>query len=286
MPSSLEITSNINRNFSSQRFRQVYMDDKNNTELLPLPDLQLRNYLFDWSYAINHNLTRSLRFNFTATNNNIVRNFLMEDKSSAGFGSVNKTLGIWDGIWDTGQSDRHFQSLSFNYKIPLRLIPLLSFIDANYNYTGDFNWQRGSNAMASVTNENGEKLGQTNNIENANTKTLTGSISFNRLYNILGLKPKSNQANPFSRVRSNVGNQISEENEKTKKNNTLKKSATILVNLLSSLKRVQFNFSENNGKVIPGYLPNVGFFGTVDPSFGFTFGSQADVRYEVAKEDG
>ena len=137
--------------------------------------------------------------------------------------------------------------------------------------------------MASVTNENGEKLGQTNNIENANTKTLTGSISFNRLYNILGLKPKSNQANPFSRVRSNVGNQISEENEKTKKNNTLKKSATILVNLLSSLKRVQFNFSENNGKVIPGYLPNVGFFGTVDPSFGFTFGSQADVRYEVAK---
>ncbi len=283
MPSSLEITSNINRNFSSQRFRQVYMDDKNNTELLPLPDLQLRNYLFDWSYAINHNLTRSLRFTFTATNNNIVRNFLMEDKSSAGFGSVNKTLGIWDGIWDTGQSDRHFQSLSFNYKIPLRLIPLLSFIDANYNYTGDFNWQRGSNAMASVTNENGEKLGQTNNIENANTKTLTGSISFNRLYNILGLKPKSNQANPFSRVRSNVGNQISEENEKTKKNNKLKKSATILVNLLSSLKRVQFNFSENNGKVIPGYLPNVGFFGTVDPSFGFTFGSQADVRYEVAK---
>merc|ERR1711991_973398 len=159
MPSSLEITSNINRNFSSQRFRQV----------------------------------------------------LMEDKSSAGFGGVNKTLGIWDGIWDTGQSDRHFQSLSFNYKIPFRLIPLLSFIDANYNYTGDFNWQRGSNAMAFVTNENGEKLGQTNNIENANTKTLTGSISFNRLYNILGLKPKSNQANPFSRVRSNVGNQISEE---------------------------------------------------------------------------
>ena len=197
MPSSLEITSNINRNFSSQRFRQVYMDDKNSNELLPLPDLQLRNYLFDWSYAINHNLTRSLRFTFTATNNNIVRNFLMEDKSSAGFGSVNKSLGIWDGIWDTGQSDRHFQSLSFNYKIPLRLIPFLSFIDANYNYTGDFNWQRGSNAMAAVTNENGEKLGQTNNIQNANTKTLTGSISFNRLYNILGLKPKSNLSQPL-----------------------------------------------------------------------------------------
>ena len=57
----------------------------------------------------------------------------------------------------------------------------------------------------------------------------------------------------------------------------------MVVDLLSSVKRVQFNYSENNGKVIPGYLPNVGFFGTVDPSFGFTFGSQADVRYEIAK---
>ena len=33
----------------------------------------------------------------------------------------------------------------------------------------------------------------------------------------------------------------------------------MVVNLLSSVKRVQFNYSENNGKVIPGYLPNVGF---------------------------
>ena len=282
MPSSLEITSNINRNFSSQRFRQVYLEGINSDEQLPLPDLQLRNYLFDWSYAINHNLTRSMRFTFTATNNNIVRNFLVDEPGN-GFGRVNKSLGIWDGILDTGQSDRHFQSLSLNYKIPLRLIPFLSFIDANYNYTGDFSWQRGSNAMAAVTNENSQRLGQINTIQNANTKTLTGSISFNRLYNILGLKSNSNLSNSFTRTRTFPGNEKPEEIEKTKKNNAFKKGATMVVDLLSSVKRVQFNYSENNGKVIPGYLPNVSFLGTLDPSFGFTFGSQADVRYEVAK---
>ena len=74
-PSNLEITSRINRDFSSQRFRQVYMDGINYAEQIPLPNLQLRNYLFDWSYTISHNLTRSLRFNFTASNNNIIRNF-------------------------------------------------------------------------------------------------------------------------------------------------------------------------------------------------------------------
>ena len=280
IPNNLEITSRINRDFSSQRFRQVYMEGIDSGKQIPLPDLQLRNYLFDWSYSMNHNLTRSLRFNFTASNNNIVRNFFENDPNNP-LGRVNKDLDIWDGIWDTGQTDRHFQSLSLNYKIPLRLIPFLNFIDANYNYTGDFSWQRGSNAMASVVNEEGQMLGQVNTIQNANTKTLTGSISFDKLYTILGLKAKKSVFNqPFAKAANSP--QPKTEDKKSK-NTVFKKGATRLVDLLSSIKRVQFNYSENNGKVLPGYLPNVGFIGTLDPSFGFTFGSQADIRYEVAK---
>jgi cell surface protein SprA len=222
-----------------------------------------------------------LRFNFTASNNNIVRNFFENDPNNA-LGKVNKSLDIWDGIWDTGQTDRHFQTLSLNYKIPLRLIPFLNFIDANYNYTGDFSWQRGSNAMAAVTSEEGLPLGIVNTIQNANTKTLTGSISFDKLYTILGLKSKRS---PFDQpfARATAKNPQTQEQEKKPKNNAFRKGATYFVDLLSSIKRVQFNYSENNGKVIPGYLPKVGFMGTLDPSFGFTFGSQADVRYEVAK---
>jgi cell surface protein SprA len=281
IPNNIEITSNINRDFSSQRFRQVYMEGVDTGQQLPLPDLQLRNYLFDWSYTISHNLTRSLRFNFTASNNNIVRNFFENDPNNA-LGKVNKSLDIWDGIWDTGETDRHFQTLSLNYKIPLRLIPFLNFIDANYNYTGDFSWQRGSNAMAAVTSEEGLPLGIVNTIQNANTKTLTGSISFDKLYTILGLKSKRS---PFDQpfARATAKNPQTQEQEKKPKNNAFRKGATYFVDLLSSIKRVQFNYSENNGKVIPGYLPKVGFMGTLDPSFGFTFGSQADVRYEVAK---
>ena len=53
-----------------------------------------------------------------------------------------------------------------------------------------FQLAKGSNAMAAVTNEEGQMLGIVNTIQNANTKTLTGSISFERLYTILGLKSK------------------------------------------------------------------------------------------------
>jgi cell surface protein SprA len=165
----------------------------------------------------------------------------------------------------------------------LRLIPFLNFIDANYNYTGDFSWQRGSNAMAAVTSHEGSSLGIVNTIQNANTKTLIGSISFEKLYTILGLKSKRSPFDqPFARAAA-TNNPQAQEQEKKPKNTVFRKGATYLVDLLSSIKRVQFNYSENNGKVIPGYLPNVGFIGTLDPSFGFTFGSQADVRYEIAK---
>jgi cell surface protein SprA len=126
-------------------------------------------------------------------------------------------------------------------------------------------------------------LGQVNTIQNANTKTLTGSISFDKLYTILGLKSKKSPFNqPFALANSN-DKQTPENYEKKPKNKLFKKGATTIIEVLSSVKRVQFNYSENNGKVLPGYLPNVGFLGTTDPSFGFIFGSQADVRYEVAK---
>ena len=137
--------------------------------------------------------------------------------------------------------------------------------------------------MAAVTSEEGQPLGIVNTIQNANTKTLTGSISFDKLYTILGLKSKRSPFDqPFARAAA-ANNPQAQKQEKKPKKSAFRKGATYLVDVLSSIKRVQFNYSENNGKVIPGYLPNVGFMGTLDPSFGFTFGSQADVRYEVAK---
>jgi cell surface protein SprA len=53
--------------------------------------------------------------------------------------------------------------------------------------------------------------------------------------------------------------------------------------VVTSLKNIQVNYTENSGTVLPGYLPGLGFFGSSKPSLGFVFGSQADVRYEAAK---
>ena len=271
VPNNIAITSRINRNFSSQVFREVYSENIDAAKQLSLPVLEQRNFLFDWNYKINHNLTKSLRLSFNATNNRIVR----DSDPSIKNGYKKYSNPIYHNIWNLGETNSHAQSLSINYKLPFRYIPFLSFIDGDFNYTGDFNWQRGSQALANVTSENGDRLGSVNTIQNANTKTLSGAISFQKLYSILRLT-NQNKVNPLP--------DKNEKNKKSKKKKLkIKKYTKSVVDVLNTLKRIQFNYSENNGIVLPGYIPSTGLVGTIQPSIGFTFGDQADIRYEVAR---
>ena len=282
LPSTVAVTSNINRALRRQQFREVYFEGVDPNNQIALPDLMQRNYLFDWSYTLNHNLTKSLRLTVTASTNNIVKEyFKTKDENNTGLSPKEET--VWENLWDGGQSNNFFQKLSLNYKLPLQYIPFLSFIDANYNYTGDFNWQRGADALAEVESPSGIPLGIVHTVQNANTKTLTGAINFNRLYTLLGL---SGGQSRFVRPRRAADQpktspaKAEEENKKKRSKKTLKR----IVDVLATIKRIQFNYAENNGTVLPGYLPGVGFTGTTKPTMGFTFGSQADVRYAAARQ--
>ena len=273
LPSNVAITSRINRSFSSQKFREVYSENIDGAKQLSLPVLQQRNFLFDWSYKINHNITRSLRLSFNATNNRIIR----DSDPSITNGYKKYSNPIYNNIFNLGETNSHAQSISLNYKLPFRYIPFLSFIDGDYNYTGDFNWQRGSQALANVTSENGEILGSVNTIQNANTKTLSGAISFQKLYSVLRL---TNQ----EKLNTVPDKKETSKKKKSKRKKLIsKKQIKSAVDILNSLKRIQFNYSENNGTVLPGYIPSMGVVGTIQPSIGFTFGDQADIRYEVAR---
>ncbi|MFQ3349855.1 MAG: cell surface protein SprA, partial [Candidatus Arcticimaribacter sp.] len=277
MPNNIAISSNINRLFNSQQFREVYSQDIDASQQLALPDLQQRNFLFDWTYSINHNLSRSLKMNFTASSNNIVRNYYQENNQGASM--VDKSRDIWDGLWDVGDPNRHFQSLTLNYKLPLKYIPFLSFIDANYSYTGDFSWQRGSNALADVQDIDGNVLGIVNSVQNANTQTLNGSISMSKIYRLFGIQNREQKLRKILPSKNTLT--TAEETKKVPKKK--KRMLRSIVDVLSVMKRIQFTYTENNGKVLPGYLPSLGFGGTLQPTPGFTFGSQADVRYEAAR---
>lgn len=275
LPTSLSVNSNINRSFNQQRFRDVL---EPGVDALQLPLLQQRNYLFNWQYALNYTITRSLRANLTASNNNIVRNYfnLDGDRDSG----INQDLNLWDGFFDVGEPNRHSQQLQLNYELPFDKIPGLGFINTQYTYTSNFDWQRGGDALNELASiERGQEV-SLNTVQNANTHNVTASLNMQAFYDNIGLKKRDGKVPANSAPRLDKAGNPAEKQKIKKKTG---KGFNALIDILTMVKRVNVNYSENNGKVLPGYTQSIGFIGTARPTLGFVFGSQADVRFEAAR---
>ncbi|RNC91860.1 MAG: cell surface protein SprA [Allomuricauda sp.] len=273
LPASVSVNANYNRAFNQQRFRDVL---EPGVEALDLPLLQQRNYLFNWQYALNYSLTKSLRVNLTGSNNNIVRNYFNLDGDPDS--GINQELDLWDGFFDMGEPNRHSQQMQVNYELPFSKIPFLDFINAQYTYTSNFDWQRGGDALREVAGED------INTVQNASTHNLTANLTMQRFYDAIGLKKRDGKI-PTARTpvrRDKAGNAAAQaEDEKPQKKTS--KTFNTIIDVLTMVKRLNINYSENNGKVLPGYTQSIGFIGTTRPSLGFVFGSQADVRFEAAR---
>ncbi|MFK8273469.1 T9SS outer membrane translocon Sov/SprA [Capnocytophaga canimorsus] len=244
LPASVMFSSNITRSFTKQLFRDVYLEGVNSGLQRRIPELQQRNYMTDYQYAINYNLTRSLRLNFNAANSSIVRNYYDYDATGELF--IRKDVGLWDNFWDMGDPNHFYSNFQLNYELPLNKIPFLSFVRGSYTYNGDFDWQRGSEVLINLAGH------EINTLQNANTHNFTANLAMDQFYAYLGIK-----------------------NGGQKKN--------LLTSLATMVKRIDVNYSETNGQMLPGYIPRVGFFGTAKPSLGFMFGDQTDIRNRVAE---
>ncbi|WP_338731857.1 cell surface protein SprA [Mangrovimonas cancribranchiae] len=278
LPSSFTVNTDINRSFNKQKFRDVDLTGGN----IGLEEFYRRNYTFDYQYTINYNLTKSLQVNFTASNNNIVRNYFKNDIIN---GEQDPSLDVWDGFFDFGDPNRQYQQLGINYDIPINKIPTFSFIDATYSYSGEFQWQKGSDLLGDI-DLNGQSYNLGNSISNANQHNINTSLNMNRFYNYIGLKKKRTSSRNTIRRRPGGAPPAKVDGQKEDEVKSKKGGQGLLnfgIGLLTSLKRVQVNYAQTNGTYLPGYLRTPGFIGTLKPTVGFTFGSQRDIRQLAAR---
>tara|TARA_R100000306_G_scaffold46671_3_gene44559 strand:+ start:21202 stop:28584 length:7383 start_codon:yes stop_codon:yes gene_type:complete len=331
LPTSLTVSSNITRQYNEQKFRELNLLPGN----IGLPTLYQRNFLFDWQYTVNYNLTKSLRFNFNTSNNRIVTNYIDDE------GFADDTVGVWDGFFDIGDPNQHFQSLQVNYDLPFDKFPFLDFARATYSYTGDFQWQDGSDLFNSIeiplSDGTVDTFNLGNSIQNAQTHRINSSLDMNKFYRYVGLtkitasrsvnNTGSGGAGGAAGSRGGAGNAkgkggaggkggdggSGDSNDKggdtrtggatlgggnsgvgggsrggaggagSTSLSTGEKAANTLIGLVTSIKKIQFNYQENQGIFLPGYTPSIGFIGTLKPSAGFTFGSQAEIRDRAAR---
>ncbi|WP_282043945.1 cell surface protein SprA [Winogradskyella flava] len=294
LPSSFSVNTDINRQFSSQKFREVELGGNN----IGIEELYRRNYTFDFQYVINYNLTDALSFNFTAANSNIVRNYFVDDRIN---GRQDPELNVWDGFFDLGDPNIQTQQLQVNYELPLYKIPALSFLRTTYAYNGTFQWQKGSDLNEGLQLEDPDNPGSFNtfnlghSIQNSNTHNINSTLNMETFYKTVGLVRKGRQrargrtrnAQPKRRTSTRDNAEEGKDGQQPKDPNKLsagKKAYNTMVDIITMVKRIQFGYTENNGTFLPGYLPTPGFVGTLRPTLGYTFGSQRDIRSIVARE--
>lgn len=277
-PSNISASSTIFRQYNEQTFREINLPPG---FLNGIPTLYQRNFLFDWQYTINYNFTKSLSLSFNSSTNRIVRNYLDEENNP------DTTTGVWDGFFNTGLPNQHFQSLQMNYELPFSKVPVLSFINATYSYTGNFQWERGSEMFRFL--EGIPDLG--NSVQNSNSHKVNANLEMQTLYDYVGLKKRTREgAGKTIEERSrNVPTLDPKKKEQSKEegDNGLSggdKTYNTFIGLLTAIKKIQVNYQQNNGIFLPGYTNDIGFLGTWKPTVGFTLGRQEEVRYLAARK--
>ena len=269
LPSNISFNTKILRQYNRQQFRQI------DIEGIGIDPLYRRNFLFNYNYGFNYNLTKALKINYTAATSNIVRNYLDENNVP------NDDITIWDDYFEIGEANQHNQQIIVNYALPLNKLPFLSFVKSDYSYTGDFNWQRASLALATIES-NGMNYDLGNTVQNAGSHRLNTALNMDLFYKYIGLTKKPKAAAPTKPATlPKPGEKIVNTAQPTAAERNV--FMTGLIGVLTSVKNVQVNYTENRGTVLPGYLPGIGFMGTSRPTLGFVLGSQSDVRYEAAK---
>ncbi len=264
LPSTISVNSNIIRSYNEQQSRDLI-----DIGLTPLPILKQRHFMFNWDYNIGYNLTKSLQFNFSASNNYIYDDF-----------EASEDMQLMDNFFNLGRPDHYHQTLNGTYKIPLNKIPYLNFIKADYAYTADFDWQAASQSYVN-------KVG--NVIQNSNTHTLGADIDFSKFYKTIGLEKLFNKKSTKKTNTTSKAPIIPRNRGVKKKTTTGGKIGQGFYNLLTSVKKARVNYTENNGIYLPGYVPKIGFLGrdnfsgNLAPTFGFVFGSQIDIRQRAVE---
>lgn len=237
---------------------------------------------WDWTrnYSLNWDLTSSLRIDYKAD----VGSYIDELPGSIEKDDPDykiKKERIKTEIKNWGSKTLYNQMTGINYTLPISKLPLLDWVTANARYQVNYRWQASPKSLQA-------RFG--NQIENSSNIQLNGSLSFDRIYDkIPGLK-KINQPRSPQRAGGMTRPGMQQQQQKKSEQDTVKKerpdyfriAGNTFLRLLTGFKRASLAYSQGNGILLPGFVPEAGYvgndWGQNAPGMGFIFGSQKDIR--------
>jgi len=187
LPQNVTFNTEMVRNYYELQER-----DMESTENSLLPLTFSEQFLWNRDFALRWDLTRNLHMNFqSATHAEIeepytpINKDLYADRYQAWKDSV------WTSIKHFGTPLDYQQNFTLSYQLPLNLLPIFDWVNADANYTASYTWVRGTSL------DNGTSLGNT--ITSNRALNINSTFNFERLYNHIPFLKKTNER--FNRTR-------------------------------------------------------------------------------------
>lgn len=327
LPANFTFRTNLQKTFSKSQVRNVTNDP------ITIDPTYFKNFLWSRAYTTRWELTRSLSFDYTATNNSRI------DEPYGPVDTQPKKDSLWRSISRLGRNTLYTQQFNVSYTLPTKKLPLLDWTNARLVYGNTYNWTAASRLAKA----------QGNTIANTQTKQVNVEMTFERLYSKqrwlravnqpkpkrtdnpkdttnkkkikdLRKKPANNQKADKSekepekfdidkaieelagsmtdkqldsvrkvfeaREEARIKAEKLKKRKKRKEERIKRRNTTPDVNdlerfggrLITMVKRMTVNMTENSGTTLPGYLDSTRFTGINDrsmqPGFDFIYGYQ------------
>lgn len=173
LPSSFSVRADVDR-----RYNERFLQRRGSVSELPTPagiePVFQKTFFFNRIYDLKWNLTKSLAFDYTATNRGVV------DEPD---GQINKSLYpdrnkvIWRNLRRLGRTTNFNQVAALTYRVPFDKFPLTNWISADARYSAGYTWATLSTALRA------DSLQLGNTIQNNREQSINAKVDLLKLYN-------------------------------------------------------------------------------------------------------
>ncbi len=274
VPSKLSFRTEIDRNYNELQFRNIE-SILSGIEGQEFDIIRNRNFFFGWQYSLGFNFTKSFKMEINSAMRTLNDNLNVNNMD---------TNSIFQNTFRSGRPVLYNHKVQLNYQLPFEYLPYLDFVNAELGYGFTYNWNTRSTALLDSSSGS---LGTTG--QNTNNIIATASVDMPKFFSKINYFKKINTKMQKRKQEIDSLNNVYTTAWQKKKTNfksyKFKNKLTpiqSLAYLLTAIKQADFNYTENNGTVIPGLLsePNWYGYGQIlgGPTYGFLLGSQADIR--------
>ncbi len=265
VPAVLTFRGDVVRQFGAYQARNV------GGGKYQIPETYNKFFTIDRTYVLRWDITRSFNIDFAADNKSWV------DEDSGRLDKAEKKQ-MWNNFWKGGRTIQYNQTANFTYTVPTIKLPALDWTTLRLGYGSSYQWTGASTLATSFGNA----------LQNTQKKDVSGDLNFARLYAkwrlLRELDQQSGPSPPGLPGKKN--DSLSQKKPPPVENPDQKHLTGVMkgiARILTSVKDITINYSEQSASSIYGYTDTAHFLGqdlkSNEPGWGYIFGEQPDTGF-------